>query len=55
MVFISHWKLKIANEIWNVINDIDAEEFRGTWTYVYNLLWNVSKNNMDWWLHRKVE
>ena len=38
----------------SLVNDIQAEEFRDNWSYVYHLLWNVSKNKMDWWLHRKV-
>ena len=39
----------------SLVNDIQAEEFRDNWCYVYHLLWNVSKNKMDWWLHRKVD
>ena len=36
----------------SLVNDIQAEEFRDNWSYVYHLLWNVSKNKMDWWMLR---
>ena len=39
----------------SLVNDIQTEEFGDNWSYVYHLLWNVSKNKMDWWLHRKVD
>lgn len=37
-IFASHSKEKIVSKIWNFINDISAKEFRGKWSYVYNLL-----------------